>query len=154
MKKQVSENFINYLIIFVHGSYAAGELKYEDFKFHLLKKLLERTSGEEIALANAIGDQMACTWPWPPQKYDDRFAHRISENPYVWSRNLMANRLYNGPVVFVEGPFMDNKEIYARLIEGDYEGEKTIKGKLYRSIFREYAEIIAQGIINRYSLRP
>ncbi|MFZ5806782.1 MAG: N-acetylmuramoyl-L-alanine amidase [Verrucomicrobiota bacterium] len=141
---------VNRLILFVHGSYHRDELKYDNHKFALLKKMFEQTSHEEISAAEAIARQMHAVWGWQAQGYDSYFANRVSDNPYVYSRNLLANRLYNGPVVFVEGPFMNDKEIYPRLQAGDYDGEKMIGGKNQRSIFREYAEIIANGIIHHY----
>lgn len=141
---------VNKLILFVHGSYHPEEVKYDKHKFHLMRKMLEKSSDEEISAAEAIARQMHAVWGWSAQKYDTRFANRVSENPYVWSRNLIANRLYDGPVVFVEGPFMNDRAIYPRLKAGDYDGEKKINGKMYKSIFREYAQIIADGIIHHY----
>ncbi|MFH1066558.1 MAG: hypothetical protein V1746_01455, partial [bacterium] len=142
----------NKLLLFVHGSYMPEELAYSDHKFHLVRKALEQSTPKEIAIAEAIARQMQSVWGWPPQNYDDeKTVCRVSDSPYVWARNLLANRLYDGPTVFVEGPYMNDKGIYPRLIAGDYEGEKMIKEKKYRSIFREYAEVVAGGVINYYS---
>ena len=55
-----------------------------------------------------------------------------------------------GPVVFVEGPYMNDREIYQRLVAGDYEGEKEIGGKKVRSVMHEFAEVIANGVIEHY----
>lgn len=141
---------VNHLIVFVHGSYNAEELCYDNQKFDLMRKLLERSSSEEVDVAESIADQMQMVWKWPAQGYDTKIANRVSTSPYVWTRNLLANRLYDGPVVFVEGPFMNDREIYKRFIAGDYDGEKEIGGKKVRSITREFAEIIANGVIEHY----
>lgn len=143
----------NKLVLFVHGSYTADELTLEDQKYRLLEKLFEQSAATEQAVAEAIAREFARGWGWPPENYDgSSTAHRVGGNPYVWSRNLLANRLFNGPTVFVEGPYMNDRDIHARLIAGDYDGEKLINQTSVRSIFREYADWVARGVINHYRL--
>ena len=72
-------------------------------------------------------------------------------NPYVVARNLAANREYDGPVVCTEPYFMNNKVVYQRLLAGDYDGVRTFNGKSYGSIFREYADCVAQGLVKAYA---
>lgn len=142
----------NRLVLFVHGSYTPEELECDDHKFHLVRKALEQSTPQEIALAESIAKQMQSVWGWPPENYTDGgIMCRVSDSPYVFARNLLANRLYKGPTVFIEGPYMNDKGVYPRIIAGDYEGEKIIQGKSCRSIFREYAEIVASGVIDYYS---
>lgn len=142
---------INQIVVFIHGSYTADELQYDNQKFALINKLFENSSPTEQAIGDSIGTEIKKGWNWPPENYGGSgISHGPAGNPYVWYRNLLANRLYNGPVVFVEGPFMNNRHIYQRLIEGDYEGEKVIEGKKVRSVYREYAEIVAAGVIDYY----
>ncbi|NJK92144.1 MAG: hypothetical protein HC904_10125 [Blastochloris sp.] len=87
----------------------------------------------------------------PPENYSSWAATaRVNENPYVWSRNLLANRLFPGPTLFVEGPYMNDKETYARLQAGDYDGVRMIEGREQRSLFREYAESVAVGVVGYY----
>jgi hypothetical protein len=38
-----------------------------------------------------------------------------------------------------------------RLLAGDYRGTKLIVGKARRSIYREYAEAVAQGMVDAYA---
>ena len=137
----------NRLVIFTHGSYLAGELRYEDQKFHLLQKLFEGSREIEQSIAIAIAKQYQHIWPWPPEPYPNALnVIKNPKNPYVFSRNLLASRLYHGPVIFCEGPYMNATDTYPRLMAGDYEGTRLIQGKLYRSIFREYAETIVNGL--------
>lgn len=137
----------NRLVLFTHGSYLADELRYEDQKFHLLQKLFEGSREVEEPIAISIAKQYQRTWPWSPEPYPNaRNVIRNPKNPYVFSRNLLASRLYHGPVVFCEGPYMNARDTYPRLIAGDYEGTRLIRGKRYRSIFREYAENIVNGL--------
>jgi N-acetylmuramoyl-L-alanine amidase len=145
---------VNRIVIFVHGSYLASELENDDMKYGLFRKLLENNAATESRVADAIGRQVAKVWDFPAEQYGDgsptASAASAGEMPYVWSRNLLANRLYPGPVVFTEGPFMDDRLMYQRIIAGDYDGEQSIAGKKYRSIYREYAEIVVQGVIDAY----
>ena len=71
-------------------------------------------------------------------------------NPYVVARNLAANREYDGPVVCTEPYFMNNHIVYQRLLAGDYDGTRDFDGKPYASIFREYADCVAQGLVKAY----
>ncbi len=143
---------VNKIVIFVHGSYLPSELEFDDMKFVLFNKLLERTSGIEQQVADSIADRVTQVWNYAPENYENspEGASHAGTSPYVWSRNLLANRLFPGPVVFVEGPYMNDRDAYPRIIAGDYEGEREIGGKKYRSIFREYAEIVAKAVIDYY----
>ncbi len=142
----------NHLVIFIHGSYTADELKLEDHRFHLVRKVLENTSAIELGVAEEIARQYARIWPqWRPANYGaPPWAMPLMESPYIYARNLLANRIYVGPVVFVEGPLMNAADSYPRLLAGDYEGKKLINGKWYRSIFREFAEAVAEGVKEYY----
>jgi N-acetylmuramoyl-L-alanine amidase len=149
---------VNRIVIFTHGGYLASELEYDDMKFHLLQKLLAADSDTERRVAEAVARQVVNVWNYPPERPGESpltvTATPLGKTPYVWSRNLLANRLYPGPVVFVEGPFMDDALTYQRIIAGDYDGERTIAGRKYRSLYREYAEIVVQGVIDAYRQPP
>lgn len=145
----------NRLVVFVNGSYLPDEIPFDDIKFNLLKKILERSHPVETAVAADIGNSMAKRWTIPPEAYTGwPAANRISESPYVWSRNLIANRLFPGPVVFVEGPYMNDRSTYSRLLAGDYEGTRIIDGKPRPSIFLEFAQIIYEGVLAYYTTPP
>jgi N-acetylmuramoyl-L-alanine amidase len=135
------------LVVFTNGAYSGDELAYDDEKFEMLRKLLDRTAPLEKAAAFAIADELEKTFEMPPEPYaGSSSVHRIGSNPYVFARNLMANRKYRGPVVFVEGPYMNAHDAYPRLIAGDYEGTRKINGAMRRSIFRDYADAVVKGL--------
>lgn len=138
----------NHLVIFVHGSYMADELKLEDHRFHLVRKVLANDIIVERGVAEEIARQYARIWPqWRPANYGaPPWTMPLPESPYVYARNLLANRLFEGPVVFVEGPFMNSNDAYPRLLAGDYEGLREINGQMVRSIHREYAEAVVEGL--------
>jgi hypothetical protein len=48
---------------------------------------------------------------------------------------------------------MNNAETYARIQAGDYAGEREVAGKMRRSIFREYADAIVDGLRMHFSTR-
>jgi len=141
----------NRLVLFAHGAYMENELAYEDMKFDLLRKLLEGSGDNEEGLALSIAQHYEKIWPWMPEDYKD-WASVIphKSNPYVFFRNLIANRLIDGPVVFCEGPYMNAREIYPRLQAGDYDGEQIIHGRIARSIFREFADAVVGGVRDYY----
>jgi hypothetical protein len=46
---------------------------------------------------------------------------------------------------------MNSKDGFARIQAGDYEGTKEINGVQRKSIFREYADSVAEGLRDYYS---
>lgn len=137
----------NRLVVFVHGDYFASELKDDDQKLRLFTKLLERSHPVEQTVAEAIAASMASATKLPPVEYGPASgAIHIGDNPYVFARNLAANRLFNGPVVFLEPYYMNNRTVYERIQLGDYEGMREVDGKPMKSIFREYADSVADGL--------
>ena len=82
----------------------------------------------------------------PPETKSTSNATRPGPSPYVWARNLLANREYRCPVVFLEAYAMNNREVWERIQAGDYEGEREVAGSRRPSIFREYADAVAAGV--------
>ena len=137
----------NRLVVFVHGNYLASELKDDDQKLRLFSKFLERSHPVELAAAEAIATALASATKLPPVDYGPGSGSvRAGGNPYVFARNLAASRLVNGPVVFLEPYYMNNRIVYQRIQLGDYEGARDVAGVAMRSIFREYADAVADGL--------
>jgi hypothetical protein len=135
------------LVMFVHGNYLAGELKDDDQKLRLFSKLLENSRGDELVAAESIATAMAKATKLPAVQYGPNSgAIRVGDNPYVFARNLAASRLVNGPVVFLEPYYMNNRLVYQRIQLGDYEGTRDVGGVPMKSIFREYADGVADGL--------
>ena len=141
----------NRLVIFAHGSYTADELAFDDQKFRLFRKLLEDSSPVELGVGAAIAKQFRERWGFRPESYEGcGYAHASGSGPYVWHRNLIANRMFDGPVVFVEGPYMNDREIYPWIQAGEYEGTRVFAGQNRGNIYREYAEQVATGVIGYF----
>lgn len=141
----------NRLLFFVHGNYLADEIADEQQRLRLFQKLLSRAYQIEIPLAEAIATRFSKATGLPPAVYPPGgVAARVTANPYIYSRNLAANRLFNGPVVYLEPYYMNSRAVYDRLQLGDYEGTRAIGNQTLPSIFREYADSVVDGIIDFY----
>ena len=46
---------------------------------------------------------------------------------------------------------MNSKDAFARIQGGDYDGTRNINGSERKSIFREYANSVADGLVEYYS---
>ncbi len=137
----------NRLVVFVHGNYLASELKDDDQKLRLMEKIPERSHSTEMAVAEAIAASLASATKLPPVDYGPNSGSvHVGDNPYVFARNLAANRLVNGPVVFLEPYYQNNRLVYQRIQLGDYEGLRDVNGTPMKSIFREYADAVAEGL--------
>ena len=49
---------------------------------------------------------------------------------------------------------MNSKDVFARIQAGDYEGTRNVNGIERKSIFREYADSVAEGLVDYYSKAP
>ncbi len=142
----------NRLVIFVHGSYEPNELGSEEQLFRLFSKLLENSSPTEIAIAEKIATSMQKTTGLPAVEYIPSSQYiKVGKNPCLYARNLAANRLYPGPVIYLEPYYQNNQLVFDRLIAGDYKGIRKIQGQDYRSIFRDYADGVTKGILEFFN---
>jgi N-acetylmuramoyl-L-alanine amidase len=139
------------LIIFVNGSYEKSELAYDDVRYDMMRKLLDRDAAQEERGCALVGAQMLQALQYPPDDFSTSFAHRITSVPSVYTRNLLASRLYHGPVIYCEGPYMNARDAYYRIIAGDYIGQRTIQGESVPSIYRQYALSVERGILEYFA---
>jgi N-acetylmuramoyl-L-alanine amidase len=146
----VKENHLHFLVT---GAWSARELAYEDQRFEMLMKLLGRTFPEELAVTKAVQETMVRDTGLPPFTYKASNAVKVSDSPYIWGRNLLANRLFRSPTVYLEPYVMNSRSVHARIQAGDYAGVRTIDGAKRKSIYREYADAVVAGLVNYYSVR-
>jgi hypothetical protein len=136
----------NHLHFIVNGGYSAAELAYDDVRYAMLIKLLNRSFAEEKQIAESLAAHMApVTW-LPPFHYHTNNAHPIGRTGYVWARNLLANRLYQCPVAYVECYVMNSHEFFNRFQAGEYEGLREFHGVMRKNIYEEYADGVVEGI--------
>lgn len=136
----------NDLHTLIHGCMSAGELRFDDQRFELLAKLLGGGHSVELAAATAVNDALVKATALPPFTYLTGNAIRVDANEFLWARNLLANRLFDCPVVFLEPYRMNHAGAYARMQAGDFDGEREVAGAMRESIFREYAAAIVAGL--------
>lgn len=136
----------NHFHVLVNGCYSAGELRLDDNRHEMLARLLAGVTDEEQRISTAVATHMARTLALPPYIYTRDIAVRVNGSPYVWARNLLANRLYRCPVVFLEPYVMNSQETWERVQAGDYEGVRVIAGTARKSLVREYADTVAESL--------
>jgi N-acetylmuramoyl-L-alanine amidase len=149
------------LIIFINGAYERNaELPYDDYKYDMLRKLLDRTAVQEERGCALVGQAMLDTLKYPPEVYnhipfdkDSPFVHHVTDVPSVYARDLIANRIYHGPVIYCEGPYMNARDAYYRIIAGDYLGLRTIQGQSVPSIYRDYAAAVEKGVLKYFGVK-
>jgi N-acetylmuramoyl-L-alanine amidase len=143
---------INHLHLLVNGSYLQQELEFDDERFEMIRRLLSRAYDEEFPLADTIATAMARDTHLPPYEYPTtNSTTKVGTSGYVFARNLLATRLYRCPVIYCEPYVMNSKDAFARIQAGDYEGTRNVNGLERKSIFREYADSVADGLIEYYS---
>lgn len=143
----------NHLHFLITGAWSSDELSYEDQRLEMLVKLLNRSFSEELPLTNAIAGVMARQTGLPPYTYLSSNVVRVGGSPYVWGRNLLANRLFTCPVVYVEPYVMNSRSAFARIQAGDYDGVRKIGGVPRKSIYKEYADALTDGLVAYYTSR-
>ena len=140
----------NHLHLLLCGAISGTELQHEDERYTMLIKLLSGTHREELGVSEAVARSLASATGLPPFIYHSLNARPASSNPYLWIRNLLANRLYECPVVYCEPYVMNSSAVFNRVQLGDYLGRRNVGGVMLPSIYREYADAVAQGLADYY----
>ncbi|MEY2439557.1 MAG: hypothetical protein QOI34_942 [Verrucomicrobiota bacterium] len=141
----------NHLHLLVNGSYLQTELEFDDERFEMVRRLLSRAYDEELPMADTVARVMAEETKLPPYQYPTaNTVTKVGTSGYVYARNLLANRLYRCPVLYCEPYVMNSREGYERIQAGDYDGTRNINGVERKSIFREYADSVADGLGQYY----
>ena len=137
---------VNHLHLLINGAYSSGELGFDDERFAMLWKLLNQTYPEELACSECVAESMARITGLPPFHYSSPNAKCVDRSGFVWARNLLANRLYECPVIFIEAYVMNSQEFFARVQAGEYEGLRDFSGVMRQNIFEEYVRGTVEGI--------
>ena len=130
--------------LLVNGAYLDSELALDDVRFALTRKVFSREWAREKAMALPLIEAFQKKTGLPPYTYTGKNAVPLLENPYLYGRNLMANRLYEAPVLFLE-PYVANSESdFARI--QDYLKGETDGSPPEDSIVEEYVEAVVFGL--------
>jgi N-acetylmuramoyl-L-alanine amidase len=141
---------LNHLHLLVSGCYSARELAFDDQRYELMLKLLNRSYDKELSVSRAVAQSMARATRLPPYIYTSDSAINVGGSPYIWARNLLANRLFECPVIYLEPYVMNNQEVVDRVQLGDYAGRRNINGTPRESIYREYVRGVVDGLVAYY----
>ena len=126
--------------ILVNGCYMGGELAYDDQRFEMLVRLLNRWHIQERLLAESLSLAFAEVTGLPEFSYKGPNALKVGDVPGVWARNLLANRIYRSPVIFLE-PYVANSRSAHELIQKGEKGEFLV---------REYVDSVVLGLKKFY----
>jgi N-acetylmuramoyl-L-alanine amidase len=140
----------NHAHVLVNGCYSPAELEQADVRFEMFHRLFSRIHEEEIPLADAVAEGLLRATGLPPYIYTTPNARRASANPAVYARNLLANRLYDCPVVYLEPFVMNHEETYRRLLAGHFVGRTLIAGRLQTSAVEDYVRGVVDGLVAYY----
>lgn len=140
----------NHLHLMVNGCFSAEELQTEDVRFEMLSRVFYRVHEQEIAMADVVATALARSTGLPPYVYITQQARRVSENPYVFARNLLANRLYQCPVLYFEPYVMNHEQTYKRLLLDPYIGRTLLDGQLVTSPLEDYTRGVVNGLVAYY----
>lgn len=137
----------------LNGAYTTDELAHDDERFKMVLKILQGVHAEEAALSKYAAQSFVEETNLPAYRYSENSgrAVNIDGDPYLWARNLLANRLYDCPVVYYEPYLQNGKDSYVRMQMGDYQGLRYVNGKMRPSIFREYVNAVTKGLVAYYT---
>ncbi len=131
--------------VIINGAYLPGEVADDSQRLALLHRWLNGYAATEVPLGESLADAMAEMTGLAPVVYTGLHARQVAGHPYLWARNLMANRIFEAPVIFLEPWVLNNGEIYAWAAEGDFPGERLIGGRMRASLPAEYAAFVVEG---------
>jgi hypothetical protein len=140
----------NHLHVLINGCFSPLELTSQDVRYEMIGRVFSKAHTIELPLAEAVADSLASTIGLPPYVYTTTNAKRVGANSYVYARNLLANRLYECPVIYLEPFVMNHQETYQRLLLGHFQGRTLVGGKLRASAISDYVEGVVQGLL-KYS---
>jgi hypothetical protein len=141
----------NHLHLLVNGSYLKDELDFDDERFEMVRRLFSRVYDEELPLADTVAASLAHDTGLPAYQYPTtQTTTKVGSTGYVYARNLLATRIYRCPVVYCEPYVMNSRDGFARIQAGDYEGTRDVNGIQRKSIFREYADGVTNGLAEYY----
>ena len=142
----------NHYHVLVHGALTSGELAHDDERFEMLTKILQHNHEAEKGLGISIAKSLGKATGLPAYNYkaNSKRAKKVDGADGLWARNLLANRIYQCPVIFPEPFVMNNQEVHDRVQLGNYKGTKKVNGVERKSIQREYADAVVEGVKQYY----
>ena len=143
----------NHAHILVGGCYSGTELSQQDVRFEMFSRLFARVQAEEIPLGEVMTTSLLNVTGLPPYLYQTPNARPAGKVKGLFARNLLANRLYQCPVIYLEPYVMNNEDTYRRLLLGQFVGRTRVGDRLRTSIINDYVRAVSEGLLNYYQPR-
>lgn len=140
----------NFCMLFVPGSFEAGELATTEDRFDFLRLLLLDDVEESIEVSNFVGEQFRKKLDVPLAGPADAgylsASCRKTRRQGVFARNLSMTRLIHGPLVYGETLYQDNKfeaRMLADMSVTDMQSKQTTSKRVM-----QVADAYYEGIAN------
>lgn len=132
--------------VLVNGCYMGGELAYDDQRLEMMLRLLNGWDESERILAEELSRSFKKNSNLPAFRYHGPNAVKVGKVDGVWGRNLLANRIYRCPVVFLEPYVANSRQAYSRIKLGNYKGLRLVEEEARVSLIEEYAQTVLSGL--------
>ena len=132
--------------VLVNGCYMGGEVAYDNQRFEMIWRLVNRWACKEGLIADHMSQAFAQVTGLPAFAYKGPNALKIGEVEGVWARNLLANRIYEAPVVFLEPYIANSEEVYQRIQKVNSDDEGNNDNQRGKSIVKEYVDALLLGL--------
>lgn len=136
--------------VLINGCYMESELASPEQRLELLLRLLKGYHLEEERLGRAMVDSIVERTSLPAYQYENGNASALDEGRYLWARNLLANRVFDCPVIFLEPWQANSRAVYQWAAAGDYEGERYFDGELRPSLPAVYCDFVLAALSKSY----
>ncbi|WP_169334384.1 N-acetylmuramoyl-L-alanine amidase [Rubritalea marina] len=140
--------------VLVNGAYTESELAHDDERYQCVLRILQEIHTEELRLAKHLVDSFVEETQLPAYEYNynSKRAVNLGDSPFIWGRNLLANRIFTCPVIFLEPYLMNGADSFYRMQAGGYQGLRFVNGKLRPSIYKEYTDAVVKGLVSYYTI--
>jgi len=132
--------------VLVNGCYMGGEIAYDNQRFEMIWRLLHRWEGTERLIAEHMSQAFSQETRLPAFAYKGPNALKVGKVEGVWARNLLANRIYEAPVIFLEPYIANSEEVYQRIQGVGSDLHDTNEGQSRKSIVQEYVDAVLLGL--------
>jgi N-acetylmuramoyl-L-alanine amidase len=143
----------NHLHVLIPGFYGKQELEYQDQRFEMMMRLFSKCHEVELPLAVELAKALKKWTQLPAYQYPEGKALPLAESEYLYARNLLANRLYQCPVIFLEPYVMNHRQTYELLKLGHFLGRKKVGDQMEGSLVEKYAMGVAEGLVKYYQFQ-
>ena len=123
-----------------------GEVAYDNQRFEMIWRLVNRWACKEGLIAGHMSQAFAQVTELPAFAYKGPNALKIGEVEGVWARNLLANRIYEAPVVFLEPYIANSEEVYQCIQKVNSDDGGNNDNQRGKSIVKEYVDAVLLGL--------